>query len=480
MHKGRIDHEFRPPLPAVYDDAMTLYEGCAKHRKVTNDLINTLNGINSRVEELENQTQEYPDIKQDVEQSKDDINNLNGQVSGNTSNINDIKKDVTDNSKDIGDLEDRVNVLEGEAFEGVTPPSKEEYDANNERIDGEISNLYEIVASGSPVKIETFDCGTAHLLEVDEVGGDNWTIISSDLKVAGYYHQIGALVVGEFLVSMSTIGGEIIAPKNDKYVLTWKGTSNLPVPKNDIPDIPIASGTVSNKSVNMGYMAKTNNHVRGNMFYHFLDQHSDVVGSGYKYVFNGVITDVQRANEEMFRIPFTFITDFKKSEWDYELYDENFNYDHILSTELLLRSTENIDKPFFMEMEIDNLAGKNSGSGIGSYPYIYGDGLIFNHLESYTSGNYEAHLYDTRESTQDKYKRLFMTSDSGTWKIVITRDSSHGTSCTSYLNGALYATLSSTTYGINDTRAFTLGGNYDDVQNTYAKFKLNYFKFKWL
>lgn len=478
---GLFEHQF--PYTNFHEknlDGIARVAGEAK--KDAEEAKTKVDSYENRVTSLENVTRDIPNVKSDIAGLKQKDIQLDARIDGLQSELSNDEKDIADIVGNISDLDTRTTILEGAAGwdKEHLPVTTDKYEADQGEIKNEITNLYEIAASGAPVVINTFECGHASLIEVDEVGGDNWTIRSNEIEVVGYYHQLGALIVGEFLCAIPRIGGEILATTADKWLLCWKNSNDLPVPKSDIPQITCASGIIGNSNVNVGNMFKTNLQVRGNMHYYFADQHSDILGAGYKWVFNGVIRDIQRANEEMFRIPFTYVTNYKKSEWDYELHDEVFNYDRILRTELLLRSSENIDKPFYMEMELVNLEGKRGSSGTGSNPYIYGDGLIFNRLESYTSGNYEAHLYDTRESNPDIYKRVFMSSNAGTWKIVITRDSSNGTSCTSYLNGSLYATLSSTTYGINETRPFTIGGNYDDAQNTYAKFKLNYFKFKWL
>ena len=317
-------------LPLVYDYSLSLYELVCKLADSVNQTIDAVDELDDKVDQL----QELVD-SMDIEALRQEINNFEEIVNQNTTIVNNLgenletlRTQVINNTSHLNDVdntladhETRISVLEGYAFEGVTPVTQadmEQYINNyfqtviNQYITNMQDEIDALAQGGYTPVYGSVDFGQGVLLRA--VGDGTMEIASRDFQVSAAYVQALNMVYGCFYISQSE-GASVNAIPGDKFVLCWKDSSDLPTIAHDFPGVKVAWDDEVHVPdlFKMGIDYNDTLSKRVDAFYTpNRDQYPGYLGTGYKWYapvyLNNISTGSPVVNWAIIQIPFCYLS----------------------------------------------------------------------------------------------------------------------------------------------------------------------------
>lgn len=317
-------------LPLVYDYSLSLYELVCKLADSINQALDAVDELDDKVDHL----QELVD-SMDIEALRQEINNFEDIVNQNTvivnnlgENLETLRTQVINNTSHLNDVdniladhETRISVLEGYAFEGISPVTQqylEDYVNNyfqtviNEYITNMQGEIDALAQGGYTPVYGSVDFGSGVLLKALPDGA--MEIASRDFQVSAAYVQALNMVYGCFYISQSE-GASVNAIPGDTYVLCWKDSSDLPPIAHDFPGVKVAwdSDTHVPDLFKMGIDYNNTFTKRVDAFYTpNRDQYPGYLGTGYKWYapvyLNNISTGSPVENWAIIQIPFCYLS----------------------------------------------------------------------------------------------------------------------------------------------------------------------------
>ncbi len=317
-------------LPLVYDYSLSLYELVCKLADSINQALDAVDELDDKVDQL----QELVD-SMDIEALRQEINNFEEIVNQNTTIVNNLgenletlRTQVINNTSHLNDVdntladhETRISVLEGYAFEGISPVNQEyleNYVNNffqtviNEYITNMQGEIDALAQGGYTPVYGSVDFGEGVLLK--SLGDGTMEIASRDFQVSAAYVQALNMVYGCFYISQSE-GASVNAIPGDTYVLCWKDSTDLPTIAHDFPGVKVAwdDETHVPDLFKMGIDYNNTFTKRVDAFYTpNRDQYPGYLGTGYKWYapvyLNNIATGSPVENWAIIQIPFCYLS----------------------------------------------------------------------------------------------------------------------------------------------------------------------------
>ena len=317
-------------LPLVYDYSLSLYELVCKLADSINQALDAVDELDDKVDQLQElvESMDIEALRQEINNFEDIVNQntiivnnlgenletLRTQVINNTSHLNDV-----DNT--LADHETRISVLEGYAFEGISPVTQdylENYVNNffqtviNEYITNMQGEIDALAQGGYTPVYGSVDFGEGVLLK--SLGDGTMEIASRDFQVSAAYVQALNMVYGCFYISQSE-GASVNAIPGDTYVLCWKDSTDLPTIAHDFPGVKVAwdDETHVPDLFKMGIDYNNTFTKRVDAFYTpNRDQYPGYLGTGYKWYapvyLNNIATGSPVENWAIIQIPFCYLS----------------------------------------------------------------------------------------------------------------------------------------------------------------------------
>lgn len=385
-------------LPLVFDDSLSYMELLYKILGKLNDVIDVVNIHEERLGNIEEYLQhveemitardeDINDLQDRMTNAEGDITNITQIVNEHNDDLSDLDRRVTKNTNDIARLDSRVSVLEGYAFEGITPIDEDDLEQRLDEFEQYIVNNYinvlqeqidAIMGGGYTPTYGSVDFGLGTLLKADptEEDPDRMIVASQDFQVSAAYVQALNMVYGCFYISQSE-GAEVVAMPGDTFVLCWKNSTDLPPIASDFPGVKVrwdANRTHQPDLFKMGIDYDNTFRKRVDCFFGKRDQYPEILGSGYKWYAPVYLDNIQTGspvrNWAIIQIPFCYLSLRSLSVWDYELEDHIFNgnISQIVDTGVAPFSASNLGRnwEFYMSVSFDDNSWTNdSWNAIG-------------------------------------------------------------------------------------------------------------------
>lgn len=319
-------------LPLIYDYSLSFYEALCKIADTLNDTIEAVEELDTRVtqnttninnlttivnnfdDRIEAAEQNAQDAKDATDALTIDLETLRTQVIRN-------RTDINNHTSELADHETRISVLEGYAFEGVTPVSQDDMETyiNNyfTKIINEIINpmrdeIDALAQGGYTPVYGSVDFGQGVLLKA--MGDGTMEIASRDFQVSAAYVQALNMVYGCIYISQSE-GAVVDAVPGNKFVLCWKDSPDLPPIAHDFPGVKVAwdDETHVPDLFKMGIDYNNLLSKRVDAFYTpNRDQYPGYLGTGYKWYapvyLNNISTGSPVENWAIIQIPFCYLS----------------------------------------------------------------------------------------------------------------------------------------------------------------------------
>lgn len=278
------------------------------------------------------------------QKNSDDISRINSTIDDLITEDEDLTTELNNQAVKNIEQDQRIAVLEGAAFEGITPPSKDEFDAATSAINEHINQLQEIVETGYNVEANVIPA-TPVLLKQRQ--GDHIETINSNIEVTGYYYKIGAIIKGEFWYRNT---GHIPNwPLPNEYRLIHNNPADMPTPKNDIT---IPGSTITD--IPVGSVVAPDLNTRGTVSYYYS---STEWANNDHYEFDSVYSKASLSAAMLIKVPFMFIAEHKPEQWDYEIYDHAITgKSTVINTNIYVQTAENRTKDYLISFKAHNIA----------------------------------------------------------------------------------------------------------------------------
>lgn len=324
-------------LPLVYDYSLSLYELICKLADALNHTIESVEDLENKTDEIQQQINDLdiPVIDQKIDDMQDTINNYTTIINNIGDTVEDLGDIVSGHTVDLqgirnilSDHETRISILEGYAFEGITPATKAYVDDHDELLKQYIVNNYisevqdeidAIIGGGYTPVYGDVDFGEGVLLRYDPTiddpsNPDKMVVASRDFKVSAAYVQALNMVYGCIYVSMSE-GAEINAIPADTYVLCWKNSNTLPPIAHDFPPVAVRWSQNKVKPDLIKFGQNYNNQFTKRCDTFFTpkrDQYPEVIGTGYRWYSEVYLNNIEVGSPvkdwAILQIPFCYLS----------------------------------------------------------------------------------------------------------------------------------------------------------------------------
>lgn len=337
-------------LPLIYDYSLSLYELICKMADSLNKTIEAVDELDDKVDGIQEQINEMgiPQIDDRLDGIDQNLTNLTNDIDTINNTINNLGDDVGNNTYDIQwlknkviDHENRISILEGYAFEGITPATKAYVDDHDELLKQYIVNNYisevqdeidAIIGGGYTPVYGSVDFGKGTLLRYDPTiddpsNPDKMVVVSDDFQVSAVFVQALNLVYGAIFISADE-GATIDCKPADTYVLCWKNSEDLPPIAHDYPGIKVQWGQedVVPDIVKIGMCYNNKFTKRCDCFLTpRRDQYPEVLGSGYKWYSEVYFDNIEVGDPvvqwNIAQIPFCYLSLASSGYTETNLYD---------------------------------------------------------------------------------------------------------------------------------------------------------------
>lgn len=321
-------------LPLVYDYSLSLYELVCKLADSINQTIDAIDELDDKVDDIQHQIdvldptnieQQLTNINNRIDNIEGDVTNIENQVLNIGDDITSLRETVQGHTNELADHETRISILEGYAFEGITPATKQYVDdaiaaaiagIKTDDIEDLQDQIDALVGGGYTPVYGSVDFGTGLLLKHDptEQDPDRMVVASSDFQVSAAYVQALNMVYGCLYISMSE-GAEVNAIPADTYVLVWKNSADLPPIAHDFPGIKVQWDTETHKPDLIKLGINYNNAFTKRCDTFFTpnrDNYADYVGAGYRWYsevyLNNIAVGSPVREWAILQIPFCYLS----------------------------------------------------------------------------------------------------------------------------------------------------------------------------
>lgn len=298
-------------LPLIYDYSLSFYEALCKMAKTLNDTIESVEEISDKTEDLQEQINALDpvNITEQLESIHTDINNINNSITNINNDIEELRTTVIEQGQDLtgihntlADHETRISILEGYAFEGITPATKEYVDTHDVILEQTIVNNYitdlqdqiDAISGGGYTPVYgSVDFGKAKLLRYDPTL-QNMVVVRDDIQVSAAYVKALNMVYGSFYISFDEDQTLNYIPA-DTYVLCWKNSQDLPPIAHDFPGIKVQWDDETHAPDTVKFGINYNNKLTKRIDTFFTpnrDQYPGVIGTGYRWYSELYMNDI--------------------------------------------------------------------------------------------------------------------------------------------------------------------------------------------